>query len=226
MDTHTLQVDSVVRSLQYSNPVMNAFETFVARNGFQFFLEWRATGEDELKWDPAADPKLRLIIRNEVLSQPNCYSTLYIEETSTAAYQIDWVQGRINSLIVAALSEDKLAIIREKFGYIQEDIIKPSVKFWYLRGHNANWLSKNIEVPMNETILRNYGNVIQEDLNKLLNIKIHEDSASGRLILFRGNPGTGKTYFIRYMMHRWKKWCNFHYITDPENFFQEPSYLL
>lgn len=49
---------------------------------------------------------------------------------------------------------------------------------------------------------------------------------AGKLILWHGVPGTGKTFAIRALAHEWKDWATFEYITDPENFFSDTSYML
>ena len=48
----------------------------------------------------------------------------------------------------------------------------------------------------------------------------------GQLILWYGDPGTGKTYSLRALGWQWREWCSFHYVTDPEMFFGRPDYML
>ena len=48
----------------------------------------------------------------------------------------------------------------------------------------------------------------------------------GRLILWRGEPGTGKTTAIRALARAWSSWCDIHVITDSERFFDSPEYLM
>jgi hypothetical protein len=42
------------------------------------------------------------------------------------------------------------------------------------------------------------------------------DALPGRLALWHGPPGTGKTWALRALGCEWSKWCDLHYITDPE----------
>ena len=41
-------------------------------------------------------------------------------------------------------------------------------------------------------------------------------AVGGRLLLWHGIPGTGKTYALRALGWEWRSWCDFHYVTDPE----------
>lgn len=49
---------------------------------------------------------------------------------------------------------------------------------------------------------------------------------NGKLLLWHGEPGTGKTYALGALSYAWRDWCSIHYIADPENFLGNPDYLL
>jgi len=49
----------------------------------------------------------------------------------------------------------------------------------------------------------------------------------GRLLLWHGAPGTGKTHALRALARAWREWCSAHCVLDPEALLSpDPSYLL
>lgn len=48
----------------------------------------------------------------------------------------------------------------------------------------------------------------------------------GRLILWHGPPGTGKSSAIRMLMRQWLPWCDTSYVVDPESFFGDANYMM
>jgi SpoVK/Ycf46/Vps4 family AAA+-type ATPase len=48
----------------------------------------------------------------------------------------------------------------------------------------------------------------------------------GRLLLWHGRPGTGKTYAVRALAWAWREWCRFECVLDPERLFGSASYLM
>jgi len=48
---------------------------------------------------------------------------------------------------------------------------------------------------------------------------------NGRILLWYGEPGTGKTYAIRALAWAWREWCRFEYVIDPEQMLEHASYL-
>lgn len=47
----------------------------------------------------------------------------------------------------------------------------------------------------------------------------------GRLAVFHGPPGTGKTRFLQSLAASWSDWCDVHYIVDPDEMFNSATYL-
>lgn len=75
-----------------------------------------------------------------------------------------------------------------------------------------------------EEIALNYSSSTAVALGALATARV---SSSGRLVLWHGDPGTGKTHALRALWRDWCDWCSPHFITDPEAFLgQSTAYLL
>ena len=66
---------------------------------------------------------------------------------------------------------------------------------------------------------------VSERLLSLLGRRF-DDEHAGKLVLWHGAPGTGKTHALRAFAWEWRSWCSLHYITDPEEFVDSPRYML
>jgi hypothetical protein len=76
-----------------------------------------------------------------------------------------------------------------------------------------------------EQIARNYPTRVQQRIAELV-LRGNPTLDEGRLILFHGEAGTGKTTAVRALMEAWSPWCDTHVVADPDNMFSHASYLL
>lgn len=83
-----------------------------------------------------------------------------------------------------------------------------------IRAHSRLWAD----------IRTNYPSPTIAGLDLLMALRGAPDG--GRLILWHGPPGTGKTSAVTTLMSAWSSWCDPHLITDPESLFGRPNYLL
>jgi hypothetical protein len=82
-----------------------------------------------------------------------------------------------------------------------------------------------IDAPHWSAIERNDPSDVREPLRRLMHMD-DAPEAGGRLLLWYGEPGTGKTTAIRALAHEWGGWADVHFVLDPEAFFGGPDYLL
>src|SRR5262245_40077325 len=97
------------------------------------------------------------------------------------------------------------------------------LSFW--TSEHRRCIPRTIVVPAWPEIADNYPTAVSEALASLVERRF-DDEHAGRLILWLGASGTGKTHALRALAWEWRKWCDFHYVTDPEEFFGSPKYML
>jgi hypothetical protein len=95
---------------------------------------------------------------------------------------------------------------------------------WHHNGMSGNSTSKKIKAPAWTEVERNYAGNAADPLAKTM--KVEKPETGGKIILWHGSPGTGKTSAILTLMREWKGWCEFNYISDAEILFRNPSYLM
>jgi hypothetical protein len=76
--------------------------------------------------------------------------------------------------------------------------------------------SRSLVVPTWDEIKGNYPASVAENLSSFI---VRGPKQPGRLLLWHGLPGTGKTYALRALSREWREWCEVHYLLDPERFF-------
>jgi hypothetical protein len=82
-----------------------------------------------------------------------------------------------------------------------------------------------MEAPRWSSILQNYPADVGGALSQVMSMA-QAAERGGRLILWHGDPGTGKTTAIRALAREWIGWADFHFVLDPEEFFAGPDYLM
>ncbi len=100
------------------------------------------------------------------------------------------------------------------------------VNFWAIDARGGvTCRTRRIAVPSWDDVRLNYTTKARDGLESLMGLwPPLEDN--GRLMLWHGIPGTGKSYGIRSLAQAWQKWCAVNYIVDPEKFFGSADYML
>lgn len=101
-----------------------------------------------------------------------------------------------------------------------------AVEFWSLSPNGARSRSRRLAVPKWEEITTNYAATTASAVQRVMDVEPRKSPPGGRLVLWHGPPGTGKSYAIRALMRQWRTWCKAHYILDPERFFGDAEYMV
>lgn len=134
--------------------------------------------------------------------------------------------GEVNVTAAAAdrsQARDLIELLRKQIvpTPLDEDGRRP-VSFWTWSPYGPQQNTRRIQVPTWIDVDGNYGK-INDDLAEMMNF---QPTSAGQLLLWRGPPGTGKTWALRALIWEWRDWADFHYIVDPDKFFGEhASYL-
>jgi hypothetical protein len=109
--------------------------------------------------------------------------------------------------------------VRECFGAEPPSEADPLVPtaFWSGGGFAGSATWRRLELSHFDEIATNYPVGVRPRLERLM--QFGPDLApSGRLLLWHGEPGTGKTWALRALAYEWRQWCTLNYITDAERF--------
>ena len=97
--------------------------------------------------------------------------------------------------------------------------------FWSHADGGGSESSRQVTAPTWAESAANYAGRTRESLAPLM-AATDMSGRAGRLVLWHGVPGTGKTSAVRALSREWSDWCRPHYVMDPERLFAEPQYLL
>lgn len=135
------------------------------------------------------------------------------------------IRGGNATVTVGAFTFEELD---ECWASIQEQLPSPTVgenqlapiTFWYHTDHGPVSVRRQLEVPTWSDIQHNYAAAVAAQLEQLVAAR---EPAGGKLLLWSGPPGTGKTFGIRALAWEWREWVDFHYLIDPERFFGDAA---
>ena len=122
-------------------------------------------------------------------------------------------------------AEEALAAVASALPEVDSTDREVSARFWWWAQHGPAELARMLPSPPWTEIEANYVEATRERLAALCGWE-RQPPSGGRLLLWHGDPGTGKTNAIRSLLGEWRAWAEFQFVTDPEAFLSNPGYLL
>lgn len=98
------------------------------------------------------------------------------------------------------------------------------VEFWYSGTNCVRSVRRHLDASPWDDIAAHYAAGAQAKVASLAAMGPPE--GGGRLLLWHGPPGTGKTTAVRSLARAWSGWCRTLFIIDPERFLGEADYLM
>jgi hypothetical protein len=141
------------------------------------------------------------------------------------------IDGRAVDILVAASSfkvaRDIGLGLKERFPKAEKRPDVLMVRTWYAGYQGVTSSYSDLILPSWEEIAPNYPEPTRTQLDRLMSLgPPSNESSEGKLILFHGPPGCGKTFAIRALFRAWNEWCAPELLIDPESAFGETRYLI
>jgi hypothetical protein len=96
--------------------------------------------------------------------------------------------------------------------------------FWSRGPRGGEVRHRDVEAAGWDSARANYPARVAGALDALMELR---EPRRGRLLVWRGPPGTGKTSALRALAAAWREWCTVHYVLDPASLMgADPRYLL
>ncbi len=131
-----------------------------------------------------------------------------------------------SDLFARAATRAVIERIVERFGPAVEPVTDDNlipVDFWQTND-GAYTITRQLEAPTWEEIAGHYPAEVATRIGSLAAMEPSTDR--GRIILWHGSPGTGKTTAIRALARSWVDKCRFQVVVDPDVVFARSSILM
>lgn len=121
-----------------------------------------------------------------------------------------WIEAGAET---SAAARHAVAMLREALESPRPVAERVSIAFWMRGEWGGEVRHREIEAKSFDELAENYSAPVRAALERLMATRAPD---CGRLILWRGEPGTGKSHALRALARAWASWCSAHFIMDPD----------
>jgi len=204
---------------------LGVFKALLASNGVAVIFEqqlrppYRRLRRDSLAGEPILWSESESDRELIALTAPDADAVALITEQGSAIMTI-----RIGAHEEGA-ARRALADIQETLSLPKEPA-SPSLQmtFWHGGSLGPSRFVREMEYVEWDSISANYPVSTRSQVSSLM-AKFKPTQGAGRLIVFQGLPGAGKTWATRALASAWQSWCRVEYMVDPECFFGQAEYM-
>lgn len=202
---------------------LHAYEACLRRDlRYQVFDIWYGHFDPDLKLEGVGEELLRTV---SLSSDEVCVLYADIDTVLTIRYSgsgswVCTIHARSTDQAIKLLNKVKESIPEIKATYSRD----LEVAFYALGPQGPVIRRRILTAPTWRSIRSNYSAETELGLSQLMKVRFNKDKG-GKLILWSGEAGTGKTFAMRALARQWKNRVDVRYILDPERFFGDASYM-
>ncbi|UJA20941.1 ATP-binding protein [Thermoleophilia bacterium SCSIO 60948] len=174
--------------------------------------------------------RLKQIRGHVIYSEHELRSELIMVERDDSLLLVALSEGTVAARVAAADPKAAaLGLARVRARVPQAPPATPDdrlrVRVCWREPYGEGGTSRRVEVEPWEVIARNYAAGTRAGVQRLIDADAATFEEQGRIIVWHGSPGTGKTHAIRALAHHWREWCDLVTVVDPEALFTDSDYL-